>query len=242
VPTLIHEQNRWPGATNRLLARWVDRIAVSFEGTAGLVGRRGRVTGNPVRPEFAAIEPWRSPRGAARLLAFGGSRGARSINDALVAALPGLPADLRIRHQTGPADHARVAAAYLAAGRGDARVEPYIDDMAGALAAADLVVCRAGASTLAELAIAGRASVLVPFPHAAHDHQRHNARAFVEAGAARMIDPVDLDGRRLAATVASLAADPAALGRMAAAARSLARPGAAVAIADLAEGLLERAA
>ena len=239
---MIHEQNRFPGVTNRVLAPLVGRIAVSFAGTAGVVGRRGRITGNPVRPEFARLEPWRPGDGPACVLLFGGSRGARALNGAMVDALPHLPPGMEIRHQTGPADHRPVSEAYVAMGIQNARVEPYIDDMPGALAAADLVICRAGASTLAELAVAGRASVLIPFPHAAHDHQRHNARGFVEAGAARMMDQRNLDGMRLAAIISDLVGDAEALGTMAACARRLARPGAAAEIADMAEHLLEEAA
>lgn len=241
VPTMIHEQNRFPGMTNRVLSPLVGRTAVSFPGTAGGVGRRGEVTGNPVRPEFTRIPVWRPHDGPARLLVFGGSRGARAINDAMVAALGGLPPDLAITHQTGPADRDRVAAAYAVAGR-EARVEAYLDDMAAVLEGADLVICRAGASTLAELAAAGRAAILIPFPRAAHDHQRHNARSLVEAGAARCIDPRELDGERLARTIRAVLEAPGELERMSGAARRLARPDAAGRIADLAEALMRRAA
>jgi len=199
IPTLIHEQNRWPGVTNRALARWVDRIAVTFDGTYGALGQRGVVTGNPVGAGFARIPEWKPSPGNRRLLVFGGSRGARALNDAMIAALPRLAAaeGIAVHHQTGPADHDRVARAYAAAGLADAQVEPYIDAMPEALEAADLVVCRAGASTLAELAAAGRAAILVPFPFAAHDHQRQNARGFVEAGAARLLEQANLTGETL---------------------------------------------
>lgn len=239
IPTMIHEQNRWPGVTNRLLAPWVDRIAVSFEATTGKVGKLGTLTGNPVRAAFAGLPAWMPHAGHARVLVFGGSRGARAINDAVIAALPRLgPCGWSWRHQTGAADRDRVAAAYAAAGIRDAQVEAFLDDMPAALAAADLVVCRAGASTLAELACAGRAAILIPFPQAAHDHQRHNARGFAAAGAATVLEQGDLDGGRLAAAVQALLADPERLARMSAAARTLARPEAAARIADLAEALL----
>jgi UDP-N-acetylglucosamine--N-acetylmuramyl-(pentapeptide) pyrophosphoryl-undecaprenol N-acetylglucosamine transferase len=241
IPAMIHEQNRWPGMTNRLLAPWVARIAVSFDGTAGRVGRRGSVTGNPIRAAFAAIPAWAPHPGPARVLVFGGSRGARGINDAMIAALPRLAAaGLGWRHQTGPADRERVAAAYRAAGIPDARVEAYIEKMPEAVAAADLVICRAGASTLAELAAGGRAAILIPLPQAAHDHQRHNARGVAAAGAARLLEQAELGGGALAAEILRTLADAPGLAGMAAAARRLARPDAAARIADLAEELLER--
>jgi UDP-N-acetylglucosamine--N-acetylmuramyl-(pentapeptide) pyrophosphoryl-undecaprenol N-acetylglucosamine transferase len=246
LPTMIHEQNRWPGVTNRMLARLVDRIAVSFPGTSGALGRRGVVTGNPVRPGFAAAEAVERPADRpARVLVFGGSRGARALNEAMMGAVTVLaqgPERVFLHHQTGPADLERVQAAYRQAGYEESLVEPYIDRMPEALAAADLVVCRAGASTLAELAVVGRASVLVPLPQAAHDHQRHNARGFVEAGAARMVEQSALDGDRLAGVISNLAGDRPELTAMSEAARKLARPEAAARIADLAEELLERRA
>ena len=242
--TMIHEQNRRPGVTNRILAPLVDRIALSFEGTAGAIGRRGTVTGNPIRAELAAIPAWKAPRGTPHVLVFGGSRGARALNDAMIAGLPALRHEVTLHHQTGPADEERVRAAYTEAGLSEARIEAYIEDMAAAVAAADLVVCRAGASTLAELAAAGRPSLLVPFPQAAHDHQRHNAGGFAAGGAARMLEQRELDpelhGDRLAQEILALTSAPEALERMAAAARQLARPDAAARIADMAEGLLPR--
>jgi UDP-N-acetylglucosamine--N-acetylmuramyl-(pentapeptide) pyrophosphoryl-undecaprenol N-acetylglucosamine transferase len=239
IPTMIHEQNRWPGATNRLLAPWVDRIAVSFETTAGRIGALGTITGNPVRAPFAALPAWTPHAGSARVLVFGGSRGARAVNDAVIAALPRLAASgWSWRHQTGAADRDRVAAAYGHAGIDGARVEAFLDDMPEALAAADLVICRAGASTLAELACAGRAAILIPFPQAAHDHQRHNARGFEAAGAARVLEQRNLDGGRLATEAQALLADPGRIAAMSTAARTLARPDAAARIADLAEALL----
>jgi len=239
LPTMIHEQNRWPGATNRLLAPWVDRIAVSFDATAGKVGALGMMTGNPVRAPFAALPAWAPHAGPARVLVSGGSRGARAINDAVIAALPRLaPEGWSWRHQTGAADRERVADAYAAAGVRGVRVEAFLDDMPAALADADLVICRAGASTLAELACAGRAAILIPFPQAAHDHQRHNARGFAAAGAATLLEQQGLDGGRLAAEARALISDPGRLARMAAAARTLARPDAAARIVDLAEALL----
>ena len=242
LPTLIHEQNRWPGVTNRILAPWVDRIAVTFPGTFGVVGRRGVVTGNPVAEEFTRVPAWNPTPEPRRVLVFGGSRGARALNNAVAAALPRLRGRVSLHHQTGPADYDRIRKAYEQSGFTDATVEEYIDTMPEALAATDLVVCRAGASTLAELAASGRASILVPFTFATHDHQRQNARAFVDAGASRLLDQAELDGERLAAEVLTLLGAPQELERMAAGARGLARPDAASSIADLAEELMARRA
>lgn len=244
LPTLIHEQNRWPGVTNRILAPLVDRIAVSFPGTEGSVGRKGTVTGNPVRPEFKEAPFERETNRPVRILVFGGSRGARALNEAVMDALPRLArstaAPLFLHHQTGSQDLERVQQAYQDAGCTESRVEAYIDHMSDALASADLVLCRAGASTLAELAMVGRASVLVPFPNATHDHQQHNAAAFTAAGAARLVDQSDLDGRRVAELFLELSAQRSVLADMARAARSLARPDAAARIVDMAEELLDQ--
>jgi UDP-N-acetylglucosamine--N-acetylmuramyl-(pentapeptide) pyrophosphoryl-undecaprenol N-acetylglucosamine transferase len=201
------------------------------------------VTGNPVRPEFFEIGP--APGGARlSLLVFGGSRGARTINRATVEALAPLarisPAP-RIVHQTGESEHAPVSAAYAGYAAAPWEVLPFLDDMPRRLAAADLAVCRSGASTIAELCAAGRPAVLVPFPHAADDHQRHNAETLERAGAAVVVADRDLDGARLAARVAELAADPERLRRMGAAARTLARPRATDDIADIADRLLRGA-
>jgi UDP-N-acetylglucosamine--N-acetylmuramyl-(pentapeptide) pyrophosphoryl-undecaprenol N-acetylglucosamine transferase len=240
VPTMLMEQNHFPGATNRWLAPRANAVCVPSEAARARLGGTGLVTGNPVRPEFAAIGP--SPNaGRLALLVFGGSRGARSINRALVGALPRLAAMTpppRIVHQTGPEEHEAVARAYASHPGLAAEVRPFLDDMSQRLAAADLVVCRAGATTLAELAAAGRPAILVPFPFAADDHQRANAEAVRDAGAAVMIEDRDLDGARCAAEIAALAIDRPRRDLMAAAARTLARPDAAERIADVADALL----
>ena len=193
-----------------------------------------------MRPEFTAIGP--SPNTACMaLLVFGGSRGARSINRAMVAALPRLAAMTpppRIVHQTGPEEHEAVARAYAAHPGLTADVRPFLDDMPHRLAEADLVVCRAGATTLAELAAAGRPAILVPFPFAADDHQSANAEAVRDAGAAVVIADQDLDGARCASEIAALALDRPQRLRMAEASRTLARPDAAARIASVAEALL----
>ena len=241
VPTMLMEQNHFPGATNRWLAPRAAAVCVPSEAARGRLGGIGIVTGNPVRPEFAGIGA--APAGARlSLLAFGGSRGARSINRAMVEALPRLAAMApppAIVHQTGPDAHAEVSAAYAAkAPELGAEVRPFLDDMPARLAAADLVVCRAGATTLSELAAAGRPAILVPYPHAADDHQRKNAEAVAVAGAALVIDDAALTGEALASSVAALAADRSLRDRMGAAARTLARPDAAERIADVADMVL----
>ncbi len=242
VPTMLMEQNHFPGATNRWLARRVDAACVPSEAARERMGGIGLVTGNPVRPEFAAIGP--SPNAArASLLVFGGSRGARSINRAMVAALPRLAAMTpppRVVHQTGAEDHETVARAYRAHPGLDGDARPFLDDMAMRLADADLVVCRAGATTLAELATAGRPAILVPFPFAADDHQRANAEVVRDAGAAVVVLDRDFDGAHCAAEIEALSVDRVRRERMAAAARTLARPDAAARIADLAEAFLAR--
>jgi len=242
IPTMVLEQNHFPGATNRWLAPWVDAVCVPSEAARVRLGGRGIVTGNPVRPEFARIQE--APCGEAlALLVFGGSRGARSINRAMVDALPALAAlgpAPRIVHQTGEDDVGAVTKAYgeRYRGGGDFEIRPFLDDMPARLAAADIVICRAGAMTLAELAAAGRPAILVPYPHAADDHQRLNALAVEEAGAAVVVKDADLTGERIVDLVIALAADPERRRLMAVEAKRLARLDAAARIADVADLLL----
>jgi UDP-N-acetylglucosamine--N-acetylmuramyl-(pentapeptide) pyrophosphoryl-undecaprenol N-acetylglucosamine transferase len=237
LPTLLMEQNIAPGFTNRRLARWVRAAAVSYEETLRYFPGVGVVTGNPVRSEFlrrgGGDEPHRVD-GKVSVLIVGGSQGARAVNDAMLAAAPALArhaSTLAITHQTGERDLARVRDGYGAASC-PATVEPFLHDMPARMAAADLVISRAGASTLAELTILGRPMVLVPLPTAADDHQRKNAEALARAGAAEVIEERDLTGERLAAVVTTLAGDAERRRRMAAAARSLGRPDAAARVAD----------
>jgi UDP-N-acetylglucosamine--N-acetylmuramyl-(pentapeptide) pyrophosphoryl-undecaprenol N-acetylglucosamine transferase len=243
-PTLVMESNALPGWTNRMLARFVDRAAVSFEQALPYFRGKAKVTGNPVRREFFEIPRKQSEPGKFSLLVFGGSQGARAINEAMVAALPRLkaiPIDLRIKHQTGPADFEKVQAAYVAAGwRERADVRSYIDNMMADFAAADLVLCRAGATTTAELIAAGKASIMVPFPFAADDHQRKNAEALEAAGAARMILQQELSGDRLAAEIEKLVQSPQELDRMEEASRKLAHGDAAAAAVDMIEELSQK--
>jgi UDP-N-acetylglucosamine--N-acetylmuramyl-(pentapeptide) pyrophosphoryl-undecaprenol N-acetylglucosamine transferase len=236
-PTLVMESNALPGWTNRVLARFVDRAAVSFEQALPYFRGKAVVTGNPVRREFFEIPPKRREPGTLSLLVFGGSQGAHAINEAMITALPNfkqLPATLRIKHQTGAADFEKVIAAYAAAGWSEqAQVRSYIDNMMSDFAAADLVICRAGATTTAELIAAGKASIMIPFPYAADDHQRKNAEALQSAGAARMIVQQELSGERLAKEVGELVQDPSRIDRMEQASRGLARGDAASAAVDL---------
>jgi UDP-N-acetylglucosamine--N-acetylmuramyl-(pentapeptide) pyrophosphoryl-undecaprenol N-acetylglucosamine transferase len=236
IPTLLMEQNAAPGLTNRLLARVVRAAAVTYPESLAHFGDRGFVSGNPVRPEFleAGREPVARHEGApTHVLVFGGSQGAHAINVAMAEAAPHLASrgGLVLTHQTGERDLEMVRAAYRAAGV-DARVEPFLYQMDREMRAADVVICRAGATTLAELQAAGRASILIPLPTATDDHQRKNARALVEAGAARMIDQASLSGEGLAREVLALADAPGDRARLAEAARRMARPDAAAAIAD----------
>lgn len=241
-PTLVMESNALPGWTNRVLARFVNRAAVSFEQALPYFRGKAVVTGNPVRREFFEIPAKRHEPGKLSLLIFGGSQGARAINEAMVAALPGLkslPVELRIKHQTGPADLEKVKAGYAAAGWNEhAEVCSYIDNMMNDFAAADLVICRAGATTTAELIAAGKASIMIPFPYAADDHQRKNAEALQAAGAARMIVQQELSGERLIQEIRSLVSDLSQLERMEEAGRGLAHGDAAVAAVDLIEQLV----
>ena len=242
-PTLVMESNALPGWTNRMLARFVDRAAVSFEQALPYFRGKAKVTGNPVRREFFEKPAKQREPGKFSLLVFGGSQGARAINEAMVAALPKLkaiPSELRIKHQTGPADFEKVQASYAAAGWGErADVRSYIDNMMADFAAADLVLCRAGATTTAELIAAGKASIMVPFPFAADDHQRKNAEALEAAGAARMILQQELSGDRLAAELEKLIQSPQELDRMDEASRTLAHGDAAAAAVDIIQELVQ---
>jgi UDP-N-acetylglucosamine--N-acetylmuramyl-(pentapeptide) pyrophosphoryl-undecaprenol N-acetylglucosamine transferase len=242
VRTLVMESNALPGFTNRRLALFADAAAVSFEEALPYFRGKGVVTGNPVRREFFEIPAKRREAGRFSLLVFGGSQGARAINEAVVAALPHLDAHrktLSVVHQTGEADFERVREGYREAGWGErADVRKYLDDMVEQFAASDLVLCRAGATTTAELIAAGKASVMVPFPFAADDHQRKNAEALANAGASVMVLQQDATGERLAAEIDALVRDPARVTRMEEASRKLARGDAAATTVDLMEKLV----
>ena len=234
VPLVVHEQNSIPGVTNRILSIFAKKRLCGFRGAFA----RGEWLGNPVRAEIGSVAPpeqrFAGRSGVLRLLVLGGSQGAQALNARVPEALALLQAAQRpeVRHQCGAklADAAR--AAYAQAGVG-ASVEPFIDDMAGAYAWADLVLCRAGALTLAELAAAGIGAVLVPFPFAVDDHQTRNAQAAVAAGAALLLPENEADAARIAAVLGELLADRARLLRMAQNSRALAKPDAAERIADV---------
>ena len=242
IPAAVHEQNSVPGVTNRILGRLVRRVFVSFEDHGRHFPPAKVVrSGNPVRAEIAAVA--HTPGAGRNLLVLGGSQGAKALNDMVVAALPRLlAARVNVLHQAGRADEQRIRDAYRAGGADDARVQGFVEDMAGAYAWADLAVCRAGASTIFELAATGTPSVLVPFPFAAHDHQRVNARHLESLGAAVLADQKDLDGESLAKIVLGLLGDGAKLADMGRAARGFARPDAAAEIVDGLEELCRQAA
>ncbi len=243
VPTLAFEPNAVPGLANRLVGRLVTAAAVNFEETRRYF-RRAQVTGTPVRPEFFAIGK-KEQGESKRLLVFGASQGARVFNElmprAMTRLLDAFPT-LDVVHQTGGRHGETTLAIYRDLGIGFERVTvtPYLDDMAAQFAAADLILCRSGASTIAELAAAGRASVLVPFPQAADDHQRKNADAFVAAGAAEMIVESSLNEERLLQVLQQLLADDSRRQEMAESARALAHPAAVKSIGEMVLQLAKR--
>ncbi len=249
IPSVLWDGNVVPGRSVRLVARLATVVTVSHAATGTTLARpRTYVTGTPIRSLAAvdvdeARERFGARPGERILLVFGGSQAVRRINDAVTAALPRLVERIRVVHVTGDAGYAAAVAAReaLPAGLRDRyRPTPFLhgDDMTLALAAADLAVGRAGASTLAEAAAFALPTAIVPYPHAA-GHQRLNADAFAEAGAAVLIEDEDLDADRLV-EAAGLLADPARHALMSAAARDLARPDAAVAVADLVMALAHR--
>jgi UDP-N-acetylglucosamine--N-acetylmuramyl-(pentapeptide) pyrophosphoryl-undecaprenol N-acetylglucosamine transferase len=233
IPTLAFEPNVVPGFANRIVAKFVSAAAVHFEETAHYF-RHAEVTGVPVRQAFFEIPPKRG--GTPTLLVFGGSQGAHAINEAMMRCLPVLLREapgIHIIHQTGERDYNDALAAYHSLGE-SAQVYKFIEDMPAAFASADLVVCRSGASTVAEIAAAGKPAVFVPFPRAADDHQRVNAEALARHGAAVVVEESKLEGVWLAETIATLLQDPRRLHEMSTAARSLAHPNAAHDIAQMA--------
>jgi UDP-N-acetylglucosamine--N-acetylmuramyl-(pentapeptide) pyrophosphoryl-undecaprenol N-acetylglucosamine transferase len=211
------------------------RVYVSFEDTRGNIDpAKKRLTGNPVRQQFlTASNPDNSREGPFTILVVGGSQGAHAINLAFVDALPRLrrPRQIRFVHQTGAGDRDRVAEAYANAGI-EAEVEPFFHDMASRYRGADLVVCRAGATTVAELTVLGKPALFIPYPFAADNHQERNARALVDQGAARMMRERDLSGADLARCLDELIDDAGRLAAMATQSRSLGKPEAARAIVD----------
>lgn len=242
IPNVIFEPNAEPGFTNKVLARLACRIATGYDVTAHAWGKKAVVTGCPVRPEFFAIEP-RVAQKPFRLLITGGSQGALPINRVFTAAAELLSArkqELRIVHQTGERDYNMVRAAY-ARHEIPAEVLPFLSNMAERFAWADVIVCRAGAITAAEVAAAGRAAIFIPFGRATDSHQLRNAQAMTAAGAGRLITEAELTAERVTREIFSLLDQPRELEAISVKARSLARPQAAREIVDLIEEAARRA-
>jgi UDP-N-acetylglucosamine--N-acetylmuramyl-(pentapeptide) pyrophosphoryl-undecaprenol N-acetylglucosamine transferase len=247
LPVVLLEQNSIPGTTNRAIARLARRVVIGFRRAARyLPADRTVLLGNPIRPEvLAALQarPERRASGAPCLLVLGGSQGAHAINELMANAAGRLRqqlGELRLVHQTGPSDLERTRESYAAAGVA-ARVEAFIDDVGPALRDADLVLSRAGATTLAELCVAGLPAVLVPYPYAADDHQAANAAELVEAGGAVMVRQGEIDAERLATLLAELLGDEARRQHMAEAMRRCGYPEAAAAVTSLLLELVRRA-
>jgi UDP-N-acetylglucosamine--N-acetylmuramyl-(pentapeptide) pyrophosphoryl-undecaprenol N-acetylglucosamine transferase len=240
IPVVLMEPNAMPGFTARRMGRFVARALVSFEESARYFPKgKTLLTGLPVRPEFFALLP-KLRTATLNVLITGGSQGSRTLNLAARGSWPmfrqaGFP--ISFLHQTGPGMFAELEAEFTAAGL-EGKVVPFIQDMPAAFAAADLVVCRSGAGAVAELAAAGKPSILVPFPFATDDHQLRNAEAFERAHAARLILDREASGEKLFQEITRLAAEPGLLENMGESARRLARPGAA----ERAAGILEELA
>ena len=242
-PRIIMEQNALPGLSNRLLSRWVHFAAITDPRTAHYFGSRAVVTGNPIRPQFKTISA-KEHVAPFTVLIFGGSQGAQSINNAVRGALEYLAdwkGKLRFVHQTGSTQLEEIRQAYASAGF-EADVRSFFDEFHTQYALADLIVSRAGQTTLAELRAAGRTAILVPLPHAADDHQTFNARAMVDEGAAILIPNKELSGESLAKTIRTLLSDPKRLSEMERNSRRLAILDAEERIVDLAERAVEATA
>ncbi|HUS19771.1 MAG TPA: undecaprenyldiphospho-muramoylpentapeptide beta-N-acetylglucosaminyltransferase [Terriglobales bacterium] len=235
IPTLAFEPNVVPGFANKMVGRWVSAAAVHFEETTRYF-RNAKVTGVPVRSEFFMS----SNSSSKTLLVTGGSQGARAINRAVTAALPELARieGLHIVHQTGERDYEETRAAYEKAGVAG-NVSPFIQDMAGAFAQAALILCRSGASTVAEIAAAGKPAIFIPFPFAADDHQTKNAEALAGKDAAMLIAERDLTPATLSAAVTQLVNDPVRLQQIGARAKELSHPQAAQDIGEMVKRLAE---
>jgi len=238
IPTLIHEQNAFPGITNRILAKFAKTIAVAFPEALENLGKTGQVTGNPIRKEFFEAPSRSTVGGKRRLLVFGGSQGSKVLNDAVTGSLlflAHLKETIEIVHQTGPRELDRVAGLYRSSAFANARVTAFLDPMAAEMAAADLVVSRSGAMTVGELAATGRPSILVPFALATNNHQEMNARVLERGGAAIVIVEKELTPEKLAATVSSILADEKRIETMRNAAKAMGTPEATGKIVDLLE-------
>jgi UDP-N-acetylglucosamine--N-acetylmuramyl-(pentapeptide) pyrophosphoryl-undecaprenol N-acetylglucosamine transferase len=233
-PLALHEQNAIAGLANRVLAQVSDKVMVAFPDTL----KNAEWTGNPVRADIASIAPpeirFQGRNGPMRILVVGGSLGAQALNEAMPKAMALLADKPAVVHQAGE-KHLEALKANYAAARVNGELVAFIDDMARRYAEADLVICRAGAVTIAELSAGGMASILVPFPHAVDDHQTANARFLADRGAAILIQQRELTPERLAQLIASL--DRAKLVEMAKKARALGKPDAARIVAERCMGL-----
>ena len=237
---VIHEQNTVPGLTNRILARFVNRICISFPDILNVFKEeKTLVTGNPVRRDLLKTKPETRTNKRFKVLVVGGSQGAHAINLAIVEALEHIkaPEHIAFIHQAGEKDAPWVKKAYKQLGV-DGIVRPFFEDMASAYRFADLVVCRAGATTVAELTALGKPAVFIPFPFAANNHQEFNARYVADAGGGEVILEKDLNGKFLAAKIESYVVNPKALKKMAAQSAQLGRPEAADLIVDECERLV----
>ena len=239
VPTVVMDSNALPGFTNRRLATFVDRAALTFNEAVPFFGKKGIVTGNPVRHEFFEI-PVKERTDEFHILIFGGSQGARAINNAMAEALGPLAkyeGRLTVTHQTGEAELEKMRAAYGDSKFSDADVRPFISDIFVEFGKADLIICRAGATTCAEVAAAGKAAVMIPFPGAADNHQQKNAEALENAGVVKMILQKDLSGETLANEIEKFIESPATINEMESAGRHIGRADAAEKTVDIIEEL-----
>ena len=236
IRTVLAEQNALPGLTNRILGRFVDRVFLSFSETKKWFRKeKVSMTGNPIRTRFFMEKKnILRPQGLFTLLVFGGSQGAHTINQTMMAALDHLKpmkSRLKIVHQTGSKDLEEIRKAYQASGM-NAEVLPFIMDMASAYQSADLLICRAGATSIAEITASGKAAILIPFPYAVEDHQTKNAEVLVRAGAAEMIPEKELSGQRLADVIKRYYEQPELLRQMEERSAGLGNVGAAADIVD----------
>ncbi len=242
IPTLAMDSNALPGFTNRQLARFVTKAALTFEEALPYFGKKGVVTGNPVRKEFFDIKS--KMRGdKINLLLFGGSQGARAINLAMIDALAYLTNEkdkLKITHQTGKLDYETVKAGYKENNWSESDVRVYISEMVSQFEQTDLIISRAGATTCAEVAAAGKVAIMIPLPTAADDHQRKNAEALENNQAARMILQKDLNGESLAEVIKEFVNSPEKITQMENNARKMAKEDAAEVTVDLIESLVDK--
>lgn len=244
IPTLVMEAHVRPGLTNRTLSHVIDKAAVWYESALPYFHGKGVVTGNPVRREFLEMVSKHHNDSDIHVLIYGGSQAAHAVNEAVIASLEHLEGYrnvLHFLHETGDSDYEKVSSAYRSAGWQErADVRRRIEDMPAAYAGADVIICRAGASTCAEITAAGKAAIMIPFPFAADDHQVQNARALEKAGAVAVILQQDLSGERLAKDLGFLISTPERIGQIETASRKLARPDATKVIVDLVEQLIRR--